>query len=94
MSEQETTPGHSNSNMFLVRVIMSKPSPERERLMSASRSALLKELEVTKTEASQPPIKQSVKKRRSVAPAVEGVDCCLLVTVSFTMSKNFGHDFS
>ncbi|XP_027192466.1 uncharacterized protein [Cicer arietinum] len=94
MSAQETTPGHSSSKMFLARVTASKPSPERERFMSASRSALLKELEDTKTEASQPPIMQSWKKRRSVAAAVDGVICCFSATESLIMSKNLGHDFS
>jgi hypothetical protein len=60
----------------------SKASPGRERLMSASRSALLNWLLLMKVEASQPETKQSWKKTRRVPAAVVGLDSCLLVTAS------------
>lgn len=61
--------------------------------MSASRSALLKGVEEISTEASQPPIKQSWKKRRRVAAAVVGDEICLLVVVSCNICSNLGHVF-
>ncbi|RDX69993.1 hypothetical protein CR513_50819, partial [Mucuna pruriens] len=90
MSAHETTPGHSSSSTALVRATASKPSPERGRFTSASRSALLNEFEVTRIEASHPPTMQSWKKSRSVAPAVVGAVICLSVTVLRTMSENLG----
>ncbi|KAK3010616.1 hypothetical protein RJ639_010792 [Escallonia herrerae] len=72
MSAHETTPGQASSRAVLARTTTSKPSPGRERLMSASRSALLKGVEEMRTEASQPPTRQSCKKRRRAAAAVVG----------------------
>ena len=59
MSAQETTPGQLSSREVLARMTRSKASPGRERLMSASRSAVLKALELMRTEASQPSTMQS-----------------------------------
>lgn len=59
MSEQETIPGQESSRAVLARTTTSNASPGRERLMSASRSALLKWLEVMRTDASQPSTMQS-----------------------------------
>ncbi|KAK6249431.1 hypothetical protein QQP08_009517 [Theobroma cacao] len=70
MSAHETMPGQESSIAVFARTMTSKASPGRDRLMSASRSALLKELEEIRTEASQPPTMQSWKKRRRVAAAV------------------------
>lgn len=81
ISEQETMPGHSSSRLVLIRVIMSKPSPGSDKLMSASRSALLKELEAMRMEASQPSTIQSWKKSRRVAAAVVGEASCLSATI-------------
>lgn len=91
MSEQETTPGQESSNAVLARITTSKPSPGKERLMSASRSALEKWVEEIKTEASQPSMKQSWKKRRRVAAAVVGEVICLLVVVCSMICENLGH---
>ncbi|KAG5091436.1 hypothetical protein JHK82_050214 [Glycine max] len=77
----------------LARATASNPSPERGRLTAASCSALLKVLEVTKMEVSQLPTIQLWKKRRSMAPAVVGVDSCLWVTAFRTMSENLGQFF-
>lgn len=71
----------------------SNASPGRERLMSASRSALLKGVEVMRMEESQPLRRQSWKKRRRVAAAVVGLVICLLVIVSCMIWLNLGHDF-
>ncbi|KAL3813765.1 hypothetical protein ACJIZ3_015033 [Penstemon smallii] len=60
--------------------------------MSASRSALLKRVEEMRTEASQPPTKQSWKKRRREAAAVVGDEICLLVVVSCTICSNLGQE--
>ncbi|PON47470.1 peroxidase [Parasponia andersonii] len=93
MSAQETVLGQASSRAVLARTTTSKASPGRERLMSASRSAELKGVEETRTEASQPPRKQSWKKRRRVPAAVVGLAICLLVTVCAMISSNLGHDF-
>ncbi|PON95867.1 peroxidase [Trema orientale] len=93
ISAQETMPGHSSSSAVLTRVTRSKPSPERERLMSASRSALLKALVATRMEASQPSTRQSWKRRRRVAAAVVGAANCLSCTICRMISGNFGHVF-
>lgn len=92
MSAHETTPGQASSKAVLARTMTSKPSPGRERLMSASRSALLKGVEEMRTEASQPSTRQSWKKRRRAAPAVVGEVICLLVVVSCMIWLNLGHD--
>lgn len=94
MSAHETILGHSSSSAVLARVMRSKPSPARERLMSASRSALLKALEEMRMEASQPPTMQSWKKRRRVAEAVLGVLSCLSVMTCSMICENLGHDLS
>lgn len=91
MSAQETVFGQVSSNAVLARTITSKESPGRERLISASRSAELKGVEEMRMEASQPFIKQSWKKRRSVAAAVVGLVICLLVMVSRMVCSNAGH---
>ena len=59
MSVQETVLGHSSSRAVLARTITSKASPGRERLISASRSALLKGVDEMRTEPSQPLGRQS-----------------------------------
>nr|DAD34682.1 TPA_asm: hypothetical protein HUJ06_005322 [Nelumbo nucifera] len=91
ISAQETMPGQASSRAVLARTMRSKASPGRERLMSLSRSALLKTLEDMRTEASQPSTIQSWKKRRRVPAAVVGLVICLLVTMSRTISWNLGH---
>ena len=73
MSTQETVFGQVSSNAVLACTITSKVSPRRERLISASRSAELKGVEEMRMEASQPFVKQSWKKRRSVAAAMVGL---------------------
>ncbi|KAL5582476.1 hypothetical protein UlMin_014918 [Ulmus minor] len=93
MSAQETVSGQASSRAVLALTTTSNPSPGRERLMSASRSAVLKGVEEMRTEASQPLRRQSWKKRRRVAAAVEGLVICLFVTVSCMISSNRGHDF-
>ncbi|ANM70897.1 unnamed protein product [Arabidopsis thaliana] len=92
ISEQETVLGQASSRAVLARITTSNPSPGRERLIDESRSAVLKAVEETRTEASQPLGKQSWKKRRRAAAAVVGVEICLLVMVSRIMSRNLGHD--
>lgn len=92
MSEQETVFGQASSSAVLALTMTSNPSPGRERLIEASRSAVLNAVEEIRTEASQPLGKQSWKKRRSTAAAVVGVVICLLEIVSRTMSWNLGHD--
>lgn len=92
MSAQDTTPGQESSRADLARTTRSKASPGRERLMSASRSALLKGVEEMRMEPSQPSMRQSWKKRRRVAAAVVGLVICLLVTVSCIICSNLGHD--
>lgn len=92
MSEQETTPGQASSSAVLARTTTSNPSPGSDRLISASRSALLKGVEETRMDASQPPTKQSWKKRRRVAAAVVGEVICLFVVVSCIICSNLGHD--
>ena len=82
MSTQETVFGQVSSNAILACAITSKASPGRERLISASRSAKLKGVEEMRMEASQLFVKQSWKKRWSVAAAVVGLVICLLVMVS------------
>ncbi|XP_074294101.1 uncharacterized protein LOC141621745 [Silene latifolia] len=86
MSEQETIPGQWSSRLALARTKTSKPSPERERLMSASRSAGWKGVEVMRVEASQPVTRQPWKKRRRAAAAVVGCLICLSVVVCSMMS--------
>jgi len=82
MSEQETVLGQESSRAVLIRTMRSKESPGRERLMSLSRSALLKGVEERRTEASQPlGRRQSWRKRRRVAAAVVGDWICFEVTV-------------
>lgn len=93
MSAQETMPGHWSSSAVLMRVTTSKPSPGRERLMSESRSALLKALEAMRTEASHPSTMQSWKKRRRAAAAVVGEASCLSVTTCWTIFSKSGHVF-
>lgn len=93
MSEQETTPGQVSSRAVLARTTTSKASPGRERLMSASRSALAKGVEEMRMEASQPSTRQSWKKRRRAAAAVVGELICLLVVVSSMICSNLGHVF-
>ncbi|KAK6913160.1 hypothetical protein RJ641_022761 [Dillenia turbinata] len=73
MSAHDTTFGQASSRAVLALTMTSKPSPGRERLMSASRSALLKGVEEMRTEPSQPVRMQSWKKRRRVAAAVVGL---------------------
>lgn len=92
MSAHETMPGQDSSSAVLVRITTSKASPGRERLISASRSAVLKELEETRTEASQPSTMQSWKNMRRAAEAVVGVVICLLVMVSRMILSKSGHD--
>lgn len=92
MSEQETVFGQASSSAVLALTMTSNPSPGRERLIEESRSATLKAVEETRTEASQPLEKQSWKKRRMTAGAVVGFVICLLEIVSRTMSWNLGHD--
>ena len=77
MSAQETVFEQVSSNTVLARTITSKASPRKERLISASRSAELKGVEEMRMEASQPFVKQSWEKRRSVATAVVGLVICL-----------------
>lgn len=94
MSEQETVLGQEISRAVLIRTMRSKASPGRERLMSASRSALLKEVEERRTEASQPlGRRQSWRKRRSVAAAVVGFWICFVVAVCWIICSNCGHVF-
>ncbi|CAL9167432.1 unnamed protein product [Musa hybrid cultivar] len=92
-SAQETTPGHWSSRAVLARTTASKASPGREMLSSESRSARLKALVEISKEASQPPTKQSWKKRRRAPAAVVGVVICLLVTTSDTICSALGHLF-
>ena len=91
MSTQETVFGQVSSNAILACAITSKASPGRERLISASRSAKLKGVEEMRMEASQLFVKQSWKKRWSVAAAVVGLVICLLVMVSQMVCSNAGH---
>ncbi len=92
MSAHETVLGQASSNAVLARTTTSKASPGRERLMSASRSAELKGVEETRMEASQPSTRQSWKKRRRVAAAVEGLVICLFVMVCWMVCSNVGHE--
>ncbi|KAK8630017.1 hypothetical protein V6N13_078829 [Hibiscus sabdariffa] len=78
MSEQETVLGHESSRAVLARTMRSQGSPERDKLMSASRSALLKGVEDMRMEVSHPFWRQSWKRRRNVPTVVVG----LLVMVS------------
>ena len=91
MSTQETVFGQVSSNAILACAITSKASPGRERLISASRLAKLKGVEEMRMEASQLFVKQSWKKRWSVAAAVVGLVICLLVMVSRMVCSNAGH---
>ena len=91
MSTQETVFGQVSSNAILACAITSKASPGRERLISASRSAKLKGVEEMRMEALQLFVKQSWKKRWSVAAAVVGLVICLLVMVSRMVCSNAGH---
>ena len=91
MSTQETVFGQVSSNAILACAITSKASPGRERLISASCSAKLKGVEEMRMEASQLFVKQSWKKRWSVATAVVGLVICLLVMVSRMVCSNAGH---
>ena len=91
MSTQETVFGQVSSNTILACAITSKASLGRERLISASRSAKLKGMEEMRMEASQLFVKQSWKKRRSMAAAVVGLVICLLVMVSRMVCSNAGH---
>ena len=91
MSTQETVFGQVSSNAIVACAITSKASPGRERLISASRSAKLKGVEEMRMEASQLFVKQSWKKRWSVAAAVVGLVICLLVMVSQMVCSNAGH---
>ena len=83
-------PGHSSSRAVLARMIRSKESPGREKLISASRSATLKELEEIRMEASQPSTMQSWKKRRRVPAAGGGNASCFSVMSCCMISWNFG----
>ncbi|KAL4377741.1 hypothetical protein GQ457_02G020030 [Hibiscus cannabinus] len=90
MSEQETVVGHESSRAVLARTMRSNGSPGRDKLMSASRSALLNGVEEMRMEPSQPFGRQSWKKRRSVPAAVVGLMICLLVTVSCMIRLKLG----
>lgn len=92
MSAQETVEGQESSRAALARTTTSKPSPGKERLISASRSAVLKGVEEIKVEASQPVTKQSWKKRRRAAPAVVGCEICFEVVVSCMILSKLGQD--
>lgn len=92
MSAQDTVCGHASSKAVLARTMRSKASPGSERLMSASRSAVLKGVEERRSEASQPlGRRQSWRKRRRVAGPVVGCEICLAVTVSAMIWLNCGH---
>ena len=86
-------PGQASSREVLARTTRSKASPGRERLISASRSALLNEFEEMRTEASQPSTMQSWKKTRRVPAAVVGLLICLVVTVSRMIFSKSGQVF-
>lgn len=89
MSEQETVFGQASSRAVLMRTITSKASPGRERLMSLSRSVLVKGVEERRMEESQPlGRRQSWRKRRSVAAAVVGDWICFEVMVCWTICWN------
>ncbi|KAM0055534.1 hypothetical protein Hdeb2414_s0006g00207281 [Helianthus debilis subsp. tardiflorus] len=59
ISAQETTPGQASSRAVFARTTTSKPSPGRDKLISASRSALLKCVEEINIDPSQPSTRQS-----------------------------------
>ncbi|KAJ0454828.1 hypothetical protein HanIR_Chr15g0744411 [Helianthus annuus] len=59
ISVQETTPGQASSRAVFALTTTSKPSPGRDKLISASRSALLKCVEEINIDPSQPSTRQS-----------------------------------
>uniref|UniRef100_J3MI57 Uncharacterized protein n=1 Tax=Oryza brachyantha TaxID=4533 RepID=J3MI57_ORYBR len=92
MSAQETLsrqPGTA-STAALALMTVSKPSPARERLFGWSFSAVLFAVDATTTDASQPPTKQSWKKRRTVAPTVTNVCWNFFDTASRTTDSTLG----
>lgn len=90
MSEQETVFGQVSSSAVLARTMRSNGSPGRDKLMSASRSALLKAVEEIRIEPSQPLGRQSWNRRRRVPAAVVGLVICLFVTVSCMILVKLG----